>query len=92
MYLSESLQTKWQGVLDHPDLPAIKDPYRKAVTAVILENQAQEMQKSAGMLYEASPANSTTFALVNTVSPMTGLFQFCLRNSRSKRADSSSLV
>jgi hypothetical protein len=58
MYLSESLQTKWQGVLDHPDLPTIKDPYRKAVTAVILENQAQEMQKSAGMLYEASPTNS----------------------------------
>ena len=57
MYLSESLQTKWQGVLDHPDLPAIKDPYRKAVTAVILENQAQEMQKTAGMLYEA-PTNS----------------------------------
>ena len=40
----------------------------------------------------ASPANSTTFALVNTVSPMTGLFQPCLRNSRNKRADSSSLV
>ena len=58
MYLSESLQTKWQGVLDHPDLPAIKDPYRKAVTAVVLENQAVEMQKSAGMLYEASPTNS----------------------------------
>ena len=59
MYLSESLQTKWQGVLDHPDLPAIKDPYRKAVTAVILENQAQEMQKSAGMLYETgAPTNS----------------------------------
>jgi hypothetical protein len=58
MYLSESLQTKWQGVLDHPDLPAIKDPYRKAVTAVILENQAQEMQKTAGMLYEAPATNS----------------------------------
>jgi hypothetical protein len=59
MYLSESLQTKWQGVLDHPDLPTIKDPYRKAVTAVILENQAQEMQKTAGMLYETgAPTNS----------------------------------
>ena len=51
MYLSESLQKKWEGVLDHPDLAPIKDPYRKAVTAVILENQAQEMQKSSGMLY-----------------------------------------
>jgi len=58
MYLSESLQQKWAGVLDHPDMAPIKDPYRKAVTAVILENQAVEMQKSAGMLYEAgSPTN-----------------------------------
>ena len=58
MYLSESLQQKWAGVLDHPDMAPIKDPYRKAVTAVVLENQAVEMQKSAGMLYEAgSPTN-----------------------------------
>jgi hypothetical protein len=58
MYLSESLQKKWEGVLDHPDLPAIKDPYRKAVTAVVLENQAVEMQKSGQMLQETAPANS----------------------------------
>jgi len=58
MYLSEQLQKKWEGVLDHPDMPAIKDPYRKAVTAVILENQAQEMQKASGVLNEAgSPTN-----------------------------------
>ena len=58
MYLSENLQTKWAGVLDHPDLPAIKDPYRKAVTAVILENQATEMMNSGQILNEASPTNS----------------------------------
>ena len=58
MYLSENLQKKWEGVLDHPDLPPIKDPYRKAVTAVILENQALEMQKSSEILHEAAPANS----------------------------------
>jgi len=58
MYLSENLQTKWDGVLNHPDLPAISDPYRKAVTAVILENQATEMIKESGMLHEAgSPTN-----------------------------------
>lgn len=58
MYLSENLQKKWEGVLDHPDMPSIKDPYRKAVTAVILENQAVEMQKASGMLNEAgSPTN-----------------------------------
>ena len=58
MFLSEELQKKWEGVLDHPDLPSIKDPYRKAVTAVVLENQAQEMIKSGQMLHEAVPVNS----------------------------------
>ena len=58
MYLSENLQNKWEGVLDHPDLPKIADPYRKAVTAVILENQATEMIKESGMLQETgSPTN-----------------------------------
>ena len=60
MYLSEQLQKKWEGVLDHPDLAPIKDPYKKAVTAVILENQAQEMQKAAGILTETGPTNSMT--------------------------------
>jgi hypothetical protein len=60
MYLSEQLQKKWEGVLEHADLPAIKDPYRKAVTAVILENQAQEMMKAAGVLNETGPTNSMT--------------------------------
>ena len=57
MYLSESLQKKWEGVLDHADLPKITDPYKRAVTAVILENQATEMQKS-GMITETAPTNS----------------------------------
>jgi hypothetical protein len=63
MYLSESLQKKWEGVLDHPDLPSINDKYRKAVTAVILENQAQEMVKAGAILNETGPTNS----MVNTV-------------------------
>ena len=57
MYLSESLQSKWGGVLDHPDLPEIKDSYKRAVTAVILENQAQEMQKATDILQESNPTN-----------------------------------
>ena len=58
MYLSENLQKKWEGVLDHADLAPIQDPYKKAVTAVVLENQALEMSKSQGVLTEASPANA----------------------------------
>jgi len=63
MYLSEGLQTKWAGVLDHPDLAPIQDPYKKAVTAVILENQAQEMTKSGQMLNEAVPTNAASAGL-----------------------------
>ena len=65
MYLSEPLQQKWNGVLDHPDLPTISDPYRKAVTAVVLENQAVEMQKS-GMITE----NNQTGAAIQNFDPI----------------------
>jgi len=60
MYLSENLQKKWEGVLDHPDLPQIEDKYKKAVTAVVLENQATEMAKSGQVLSEAVPTNSAS--------------------------------
>ncbi|NMJ87349.1 MAG: ATP-binding protein [Thaumarchaeota archaeon] len=60
MYLAEGLQKKWAPVLEHPDMPKIKDPYRKAVTAVLLENQEIAMQEQdsqgQGFLSEA-PAN-----------------------------------
>ena len=60
MYLAEGLQKKWAPVLDHPDMPKIKDPYRKAVTAVLLENQeiamAEQGSQGHGLLTEV-PAN-----------------------------------
>ena len=58
MYLSETFVAKWAPVLDHPELAAIKDPYRKAVTAVILENQEKAMREEAsayGNMFEAVP-------------------------------------
>ena len=47
MYLAEDLQKKWGPVLEHEDLPKIKDNYRKAVTAVLLENQETAMKEQA---------------------------------------------
>ena len=38
MQLAEQINQKWSPVLDHPDLPEIKDSYRRAVTALCLEN------------------------------------------------------
>ena len=59
MYLSEDLQKKWAPVLEHADLPKISDPYKRAVTALVLENQVQAMAKENGYLTEAAPSNSS---------------------------------
>ena len=63
MYLAEGLQKKWGPVLEHPDMPEIKDPYKRAVTAILLENQekalAEEGGSTRGLLQEAVPVNST---------------------------------
>ena len=58
MYNSEKLQEKWQPVLAHPDLPEIKDNYKKAVTSIILENQEKAMKEDNAFLSEAAPTNS----------------------------------
>ena len=65
MYNSENLQEKWQPVLNHPDLPEIKDNYRKAVTSIILENQEKAMKEDAAFLSEAAPTNSTAGTINN---------------------------
>ena len=65
MYLSEQYEKKWQPVLEHPDLPKVKDSYRRAVTATILENQERAMKEDAAFLSEASPTNSTGSAIAN---------------------------
>jgi len=65
MYLTEELQKKWADVLDHKDLAPIKDPYKRAVTAMVLENQHVETQKARGILNEAAPANATGSSIDN---------------------------
>jgi hypothetical protein len=59
MFLSEQLQKKWKPILEHPDLPEIKDAYRRSVTAMVLENQQKAMTEERQGLYEAAPENKT---------------------------------
>ena len=59
MYLSEQLQDKWSAVLDHGDIPAIKDNYRKSVTAVLLENQEKALREERIAINEAAPVNNS---------------------------------
>ena len=65
MYLSEQYEKKWQPVLEHPDLPKVKDSYRRAVTATILENQERAMKEDAQFINEAAPTNSTGSSVAN---------------------------
>ena len=62
MYLTEELQKKWDPVLNHPELESIKDPYKKAVTALVLENQQQAMRQDAMALNEATATAPTNVA------------------------------
>jgi len=65
MFQSENLQEKWQPVLDHPDLPEMKDQYKRAVTSVILENQEKALREEQQFLGEAAPTNATGAAVDN---------------------------
>lgn len=47
--LNEELVNKWQPVLDHGDLPEIKDHYRKVVTAHMLEQQETSLAEQASV-------------------------------------------
>jgi len=45
MFNSEQAQKKWGALLDHADCEPIKDNYRRAVTATLLENQERAMRE-----------------------------------------------
>jgi hypothetical protein len=70
MFNSENLEKKWEAVLEHKDCAPIKDRYKKAVVARLLENQEQaqieERAQSAGFITE----NDTTTASVQNFDPV----------------------
>ena len=68
---------KWGPVLEHSSAPEIKDHYKKAVTARLLENQEialreESVQSQGNMISEAAAANnigsgSALITLVNLI-------------------------
>tara|TARA_S200000501_G_scaffold379017_1_gene446448 strand:- start:13548 stop:14909 length:1362 start_codon:yes stop_codon:yes gene_type:complete len=52
MYNSEKLQEKWKPILEHTGLEDVKDNHRKAVTAILLENQEKFLREERSVLYE----------------------------------------
>ena len=64
MFHSEQLQEKWAPLLDYQGLDSIKDSHRRAVTAVLLENQEKFLREenafaTSGSFLTESPTNST---------------------------------
>jgi hypothetical protein len=70
MYLSEQLVKKWQPVLEHPELPKVTDSYKKAVTAVILENQERAIKEDRAFMSESAPQNSTDSNYIQNWDPI----------------------
>jgi len=70
MFLSENLQEKWQPILEHSDLPKIEDNYKRAVTAVILENQENALNEERTTLEEAAPLNATGSSAISNWDPI----------------------
>lgn len=62
MYLSEALNSKWSPMLEAEGVPQIRDEYKRACTAVILETCEQTYEQEGGgvlILNEAAPANKS---------------------------------
>jgi len=64
MFQSEALQEKWKPLLEYEGLDPIKDNHRKAVTAVLLENQEKFLKETSafeqgGSLLSEQPTNSS---------------------------------
>ena len=67
MYLSEELQKKWQPVLEHPELTEIQDPYKRAVTTVVLENQEKALREEKQLFSRLHTQTKQVQALITTI-------------------------
>ena len=60
MFNQEHLQEKWAPLLDYEGLDPIRDSHRRAVTAVLLENQERALREEREFLYETPTVNTNT--------------------------------
>ena len=63
MFQSEQLQEKWAPLLNHEGLDSIQDSHKRAVTAVLLENQEKFLREqnafsNSGSFLAEDPTNS----------------------------------
>ena len=71
MFNSENAQKKWAPLLEHGDCAPIKDSYRKAVTAVLLENQEKALRETAAhSSFQINETNDTVAGSAKNFDPV----------------------
>ncbi len=58
MFNAEHLQEKWSPILDYQGMDPIRDSHRRAVTAILLENQERELREERAFLSEGPNINT----------------------------------
>jgi len=60
MFNAEHLQEKWAPILDYDGMDPIRDSHRRAVTAILLENQERELREERAFLSETPTVNTNS--------------------------------
>jgi hypothetical protein len=62
MFNAEHLQEKWAPILDYQGMDTIRDSHRRAVTAILLENQERALREEREFLFETPTVNTNSNA------------------------------
>jgi len=67
MFLQEEVQKKWGPILEHADLPAIKDAHRRSVTAIVLENTEKALREASAHGQFQTLTETTSYGAMNAM-------------------------
>lgn len=58
-FLTEEVKKRWEPVINHKDVPEIKEQWKKKVTTILLENTARELASGGQMITEDAATNQS---------------------------------
>ena len=70
MYLSEQISEKWNPVMEHKDLPEIKDSYKRDVTLRLLDNQDKFLSEAAPTNHMGGSSSTAGAGAIDTWDPI----------------------
>jgi len=70
MYMSEQISEKWKPVMEHQDLPEIKDNYKRDVTLRLLDNQDKFLSEAAPTNHMGGSSSTAGAGAIDTWDPI----------------------